>query len=223
MQVSLQRQPIENVEAEAVILVVFEDGLEKRQEARLGLGELYHSGEIAGKPYEMTLLHNVAGLRAKRLLAVGAGKPGKFGPAEMRWVAGAAIRHLQSKSITQAALFLDPAYAGADYVAAAVEGAILGEFEPDRYKTDKKGAKKLERFTVVVAEGGPHLDAAAERGRITAEAQNFARELANGRFRPGIRGTRSRSHEPTRDGQPVGSCPGQRRAARADHPALPSR
>jgi leucyl aminopeptidase len=183
MQVSLQRQPIENVEAEAIILVVFEEdlekgGLEKSTEARLGLGELYHSGEITGKPYEMTLLHNVAGLRAKRLLAAGAGKPGKFGAAEMRRVAGAAIRHLQSRSITQAALFLDPAFAGADYAAAAVEGAILGEFEPDHYKTDKKGSKRLERFTVV-AEGGPDLDRAVEHGRITAEAQNFARELAN--------------------------------------------
>jgi leucyl aminopeptidase len=174
MQVSLQRQPIENVEAEAVVLVVFEE-----QEVRLGLGELYDSGEIAGKPYEMTLLHNVAGLRAKRLLAAGAGKRGKFGPAEMRRVAGAAIRHLQARSITQAALFLDPAYAGADYAAAAVEGAILGEFEPDRYKTDKKGSKRLEHFTVVAAEGSAHLERALERGRITAEAQNFARELAN--------------------------------------------
>jgi leucyl aminopeptidase len=166
MQVSLQRQPIENVEAEAVILPVFEE----YKDARLGLGELYHSGEIVGKPYEMTLLHNVAGPRAKRLLAVGAGKPGKFGPAEMRRVAGAAIRHLQARSITQAALFLDAAYIGADYAAAAVEGAILGEFEPDRYKTDKKGSKRLERFTVVVAEGGPHLDAAVARAEFRTRA-----------------------------------------------------
>jgi leucyl aminopeptidase len=37
----------------------------------------------------------------------------------------------------------------------------------------------MERFTVAVANGGPHLEAAAERGRIIAEAQNFAREMAN--------------------------------------------
>jgi len=175
MQVRLQSQPIENVEADAVILVVFEND----RESRLGLGELYDSGEIAGKPYEMTLLHHVAGLRAKRLLAAGGGKRDKFGSAEMRRVAGAATRHLQSKSITHAALFLDPAYAGADYAAAAVEGAILGAFEPDHYKTEKKSSKKLEQFTVVAAESSPHLEQAVERGRIMAEAQNFARELAN--------------------------------------------
>ena len=175
MQVSLQRQPIENVEAEAVVLVVFED----RREDRMGLGELYDSGEIKGKPFEMTLLHQAPGMRARRLLAAGAGKPDKFDTAQMRKVAGAAIRHLKAKSITQVALYLDPAYASAGYAAAAVEGAILAEFEPDRHKSDKKDSKTIERFTVAAADGGPDLDAAVERARITAEAQNFTRSLAN--------------------------------------------
>jgi len=40
MQVSLQRQPIENVEAEAVVQVVFEGSSDKSRDTRLGLGEL---------------------------------------------------------------------------------------------------------------------------------------------------------------------------------------
>jgi len=175
MQISLQRQPIEKVESEALVVIVFQD----RREDRLGLGELYDAGEISGKPFETTLLHNVPGMRAKRVLAVGAGKPAKFNAAELRRAVGAAIRHLKSKSIAEAAIWLDAAQTHADYVAAAVEGAILGDFETNRYKTDKKEAKTVQRFTVTVAEGGPHLDAAIERGRIVAEAQNFARELAN--------------------------------------------
>ncbi len=175
MQVSLQRQPIENVETEALVVVVFQD----RREDRLGLGELYDSGEITGKPFETTLLHHVPGVRAKRVLAVGAGKPDKFNSGELRRAISAAVRHLKSKSIAEAALFLDAHHADADYAAAAVEGAILGCFEPDRYKTDKKDSKTVERFAVVVAGGGPHMDAAVERGRIIAESQNFARDLAN--------------------------------------------
>ena len=175
MQVSLERQPIENVETAALAVIVFQE----QRPDRWGLGEMFDSGEIAGKPLEMTLLHNVPGIRARRVLAAGVGKPAKFGPAELRRTVGAAIRHLKSKSITEAALFLDTPQADAEYVAAAIEGAILGDFESDRYKTDKKGAKNIERFTVVVAAGGPELDAAAERGRIIAEAQNFTRSLAN--------------------------------------------
>jgi len=175
MHVTLQRRPIEKVESDAVIAIVFED----RREDRLGLGELFDSGEISGKPFEMTLLHSVPGMRAKRVLAVGAGKPEKFNAAELRRAVGAAIRHLKSKSVKEAAVWLDTAHATPEYVSAAVEGAVLGDFETDRYKTDKKDVKAVERFTVAVAEGGPHLDAAVERGRIVAEAQNFTRELAN--------------------------------------------
>jgi len=175
MQVTLERHPIEEVQTDALVLPVFQD----RREDCLGLGELYDAGEISGKPLEMTLLHNVPGMRAKRLLAAGVGKPEKFNAAELRKAVGAAIRHLKSKSIKDAAIWLDAAQAGGDYVSAAVEGAILGNFETDRYKTDKKDVKSVERFTVVVAGGGPHLEAAVERGRIIAEAQNFTRELAN--------------------------------------------
>jgi len=175
MQTSLIRQPIENVESEALVFVVFQG----RRDDRLGLGELFDAGEISGKPFEMTLLHNVPGMRAKRVLAVGAGKPGKFNAPELRRAVGAAIRHLKSKSITEAAIWLDAAQASPDYVAAAVEGAILGDFETDRYKTDKKDVKAVQRLTVALPEGGPQLDAAVERGRIVAEAQNFARELSN--------------------------------------------
>jgi len=175
MQITVQRHPIEDMETDALVLPVFQD----RREDRLGLGEMYDAGEISGKPFEMTLLHNVPGLRAKRLLAVGAGKPAKFNAAELRRAVGAAIRHLKSKAIREAAVWLDAAHAGADYVSAAVEGAILGDFETDRYKTEKKDAKTVERFTVAAAGGGPHLETAAERGRIIAEAQNFTRELAN--------------------------------------------
>jgi len=175
MQVNLQRHPIENVETETLIVPVFQD----RKDDRFGLGELYDSGEIAGKLYEMTLLHHAPGVKAKRLLAAGAGKPEKFGTAELRRLAGAAIRHLKSKSITEAALFLDAPQADSEHVAAAVEGAILGGFEPDRYKTDKNNNKSVERFSVVTPGGGPHLDAALDRGRIIAESQNFTRALVN--------------------------------------------
>jgi leucyl aminopeptidase len=175
MQVNLQRQPVESAEADALIVVVFEG----RKQIRMGLGELYDSGEVTGKPFEMTLLHHVPGLRAKRLLAVGAGKPDKWRPAEVRRLAGAAVRYLKSKSIQRIALALDRDYATGEYVAAAVEGAILGDYEPDRYKTDKSPCKPVESFTVVVAEGGPDLDAALDRGRIIGESQNFTRDLVN--------------------------------------------
>src|SRR5205823_935893 len=94
-------------------------------------------------------------------------------------VSGAAVRHLKSKSMGNIAILLDGALSGAEQVEAAVEGAVLGDFEPDRYKTDKKGKKPVEQFTVVVAKKSAGLDAALDRGRAIAAAQNLTRELVN--------------------------------------------
>jgi len=175
MQVTLARQPIEHVAADALIVVVFQD----TRPDRFGLGELYDAGEVTGKPFEMTLLHHVPGVRAKRVLAVGAGKPAKFNPYELRRAIGAAVRHLKSKSVKQAAVWLEGPHADSEFVAAAAEGAILGDWESSRYKSDQKDVKSLESFTVAVPDGPPHLDAALDRGRIMGEAQNFSRDMAN--------------------------------------------
>ena len=175
MQTSLERKALEHVNAGALIVPVFEG----KKEERFGTGALFDSGEISGKPLEMTLLHHAPGVAAARVLLAGAGKPEKFDPAEMRKLAGAAVRHLKSKSVKTMALALDPACAGPEFAGAAVEGAILGDYEPDRYKTEDDDKKSVDRFAVVAAPESPDLEDAVARGRIMAEAQNFARELVN--------------------------------------------
>jgi len=64
------------------------------------------SGEVTGKAFETTLLHRPAGLRAKRLLLLGGGKVKNFSAAELRKLAGAAVRTLKSKSIRNFAFAL---------------------------------------------------------------------------------------------------------------------
>jgi leucyl aminopeptidase len=169
MRITIERQPLEQIEAGALIVLVFEG----RKETRFGAGDLMDAGEVAGKSLELTLLHRPPGVAAARVLLAGAGKPEKFDCAELRKVAGAAVRHLKSKSVKTIALALDAEHADGEYAAAAVEGAILGEFEPDRYK------KSVEAFAVAAAGGGAELEDAVARGRILAEAQNFTRGLVN--------------------------------------------
>jgi leucyl aminopeptidase len=175
MRITIERQPLEQIETGALIVLVFEG----RKEARFGAGDLADAGEVAGKSLELTLLHRPPGVAATRVLLAGAGKLEKFDPAELRRVAGAAVRHLMSKSVKTIALALDAEHADGEYAAAAVEGAILGEFEPDRYKTDDNEKKSVEAFAVVAPGGAAELDNAAARGRILAEAQNFTRGLVN--------------------------------------------
>jgi leucyl aminopeptidase len=163
------------VGAEALIVPVFEGA----REQRFGAGELIEAGELTGKSLEMTLIHHLKEVAAKRILLAGAGKPEKFDAPQLRRLSGAAVRFLKSKSVKKIALALEPGHANAANVSAAVEGAILGSFEPDRYKTGDEDKTSVESFTVAVEGGSPDLAAAAERGRILAEAQNFTRDLVN--------------------------------------------
>jgi len=64
-------------------------------ETREQLQKLQAAGELTGKTFEMTALYSPAGLTASKLLVVGAGKPEKFNGAQLRNLAGAAVRNLR--------------------------------------------------------------------------------------------------------------------------------
>jgi leucyl aminopeptidase len=118
-------------------------------------------------------------LAAKRLAVIGVGKREKFSPAVARRVAGALVRSLRSKGVRNLALLLEQA--DATMVRSVAEGATLGAWDADKYKTDvQKNLKQIESLTITVP-GGEHnrLEAALQTGRIIAEAQNLARDLIN--------------------------------------------
>jgi len=173
MKINLETRPIAEVEADALVMVGFEGG--PAAGATDQVKELYDSGEFAGKSSDISVLHRPAGLKAARLVLAGGGKREKFNPAELRKLAGAVLRTLKNKKIRTITFALDDGSRSDQFASAAVEGAILGDFESDRYKTDpKKSEKRVDSFAVLGAS-----QAALERGRILAEAQNFTRGLAN--------------------------------------------
>jgi leucyl aminopeptidase len=174
MQITVERKSLDQVEADALIVLVFEG----RTEGRFGAANLVASGEITGKALEFTLLHHVPGIAAKRVLFAGAGKADKFDPGVLRKVAGAAVRYLKAKSVKKVALVLDGEHRSPEFSGAGVEGAILGNFEPNRYQTSNE-KKALDAFSIVPEDASAVIDQGVERGRIIAEAQNFARAMVN--------------------------------------------
>jgi leucyl aminopeptidase len=143
------------------------------------------SGEVTGKSFETTLLHRPAGLKAKRLLLLGGGKAKSFSAAELRQLAGAAVRTLKEKSIHSFAFALPENGASApEAVRAVVEGAFVGDFDPGYYKSDrqeKDNNQKIDAVTIVTKgdRKASELEAAMQAARIVAESQNFIRDLAN--------------------------------------------
>src|SRR6185503_12657323 len=156
-------------------LAVKDSGLDK------AVAELVTSGEVTGKAFETVLLHRPQGLKAKRLLVVGAGKAKSFTHAEVRKAAGSAIRDLKPKAIKSCAFLVPDLSSGAeDAVRTIVEGALIADFDPDTYRSDRKD-QSVKEITVVAPSGADQgkLQNAVTQGRVIGESQNFTRELVN--------------------------------------------
>ena len=153
--------------------------VESAEEAiRAAVAHVIASGEVTGKMFESTLLHQPAKLKAKRLLLLGGGKAKAFNSSDLRKLAGTATRLLKSKSIRSFA-FLAPQGMEQDAaVRAIVEGAFVGNFDPDTYKSDRKD-QKIDSLTVIGRGDQATLRQAMDRARIIGESQNFTRELVN--------------------------------------------
>ena len=188
MQITLEAKPYAALETEALVSYVFEEAdpvqgrISKLDQAANGLlRNLAKSGELTGKTLEMTLIHAPAGLKAARLLLVGAGKREQFTSATLRKIGGAALRYLKARSVKQFAFLIREDNATEEFTQSVVEGALAANFESDKYKTEKKNDKSID--TVLLAGYSDADRSAAEKGlssgRIIADALNFARDLVN--------------------------------------------
>ena len=172
MDIKLAVQPLNQVAADALAVVLFEDGPSPAElsSAAPWLAELRASGEFSGKSGELAVLHQPTGLVAKRLVIVGGGKHEKFDAAALRRTVGATVRVVKQKGVKSLAWSLHDGSAEA-----AVEGALLGNYDPDQHKTSTDN-KSLESFSVV---GSASDQDSVTRGTILGEAQNFTRDLVN--------------------------------------------
>ena len=142
--------------------------------------DLLASGELTGKPFESNLLHKPAGLKAKRLLLISGGAAKKFTAYDLRRIAGAAVRTLKSRGLRSFAFIAPTDIPAEEAVRAIVEGALVGNFDPDYYRSDRKD-QKIDTLTIIAGDKSNHaaLEKAAQEAQIIGESQNFTRDLVN--------------------------------------------
>jgi len=189
MEITLANQPAAALEAGALVTYAFES--EKPIEGALAeldkavggaLARLADAHELTGKALEMTLLHYPKGIKAERLLVVGAGKKEKFSSAELRKLSAAAARFLKSRSVRKLAFAVGEDERTAAAAEAITEGLLLGAYESDLYKSEKKEPPQaIDSALLVGWDGAAHAagEQGLARGLVLAEAQNFARNLGN--------------------------------------------
>ena len=142
------------------------------------------SGEFKAGANETLLLHAPAGLAAKRLLLVGLGKEAKATVHSVRSAAGTAIRFTKPRGIRELVFALpqiDVAeeapelLPAAPCTRAAVEGALVGDFDPDTYRSDRKD-QSVQSFTLAApvvaapAEAEKKVDADKDKAAVAGKA-----------------------------------------------------
>ena len=197
------------VETECLAVVVLDRGEKDKPQVtvetadaaiREAATEVIASGEASGKMFETSLLHRPAKIKAKRLLLVGGGKAKNFDASDLRQLAGAAARFLKPRGIRSFAFAApETGIAREDAVRAIIEGAFVGNFDPDTYKSDRKD-QQIDAVTVVANGDQGQLQKAMDEARIIGESQNFTRDLVNepsNRMTPTILADRARkmAHE----------------------------
>ena len=159
------------------------------------ISQLIADGEIKGKLGELTLIHTMSRIPAKRVLVAGLGKPGDFDTGAVRRVSGDVARFLRRKGIGEYATIAHGAGIGGlnakESAQAIAEGTLLGLYKFDTYRSNGNGPDsgedaggpdgEIQAVTIVERNAGTvdELTAGASVGTVLAESTMLARDLVN--------------------------------------------
>jgi leucyl aminopeptidase len=164
-------------EGESVLLSNGARVLDERLEGRLR--RLADDGELKGELGRTVLLHTDGELNARRVVVAGVGKLDELDADALRTAASAVARRVGDVGGT-VAWMLDESLplSFEEQARAIVEGTILGSYNPARWKTDEKPAKRIEKIVLCAEDGSELVEAAARAARV-GKWVNWARDLAN--------------------------------------------
>jgi leucyl aminopeptidase len=195
MNAKLSLAPLAQIETELLAVLAADTQTEKGKDAKpaptlltadesvkSAAAAVLASGEFKAGTNETLLLHAPAGIAAKRLLLVGIGKFSSLNVHGVRNAAGVAVRAAKPRGIRNVAFAIPDSLElpSVRSTRAAAEGAFVGDFDPDTYRTDRKDLA-LHSFTVAAPESADLAshEGALHEGTVIGESQNYARSLVN--------------------------------------------
>ncbi len=155
------------------------------QHAGGAIARLAARGDASGKPGSSSLLFDLDGVAAERVLLIGLGEQGKFGPAAFQRAADEAARALAKLPIEAAVSFLtELEVAGRDAAWKLRAAALAADRRAYRYTATfqpkvKAEPARVQRIGFAAPAGNPAIERALEEARAIAQGVHFARELAN--------------------------------------------
>jgi leucyl aminopeptidase len=195
MQTELSFAPLAGIETEVLAVLAADAQTDKSPDAKpqpvlltadpavlAAAAVVLASGEFKAGTNETLLWHGPAGVAAKRLLIIGLGNQAKVSADKVRNAAGTAVRFLKPRGLRELVFALPESelLTAAAATRAAVEGAFVGDFDPDTYRSDRKD-QSIESFTLAAPAGTDQsaLLSVLTEAIIIGESQNFTRSLVN--------------------------------------------
>ncbi len=158
------------------------------------LGRLMSRSDFRGRQGEAVVVFpEDAGFPAERILLVGIGERAEYSMQGLRKAVGTAVREAERLRVTEMTVALGhldrkSEHMGSHYAArGAVEGAVLAAWDYRDLKTelgrgpDDDPVVRLKSVTILAAneDEAEEMRSGADVGRIVAEGENLARELAS--------------------------------------------
>lgn len=195
MDIRVVHGNIAEAAADAVIVNLFEGvtqpgGATGAVDEKIGglIRKLIAAGEFKGKLNETAVIHVGDGTPYRKVIVVGLGKQDEFDAERVRQVAATSVKAAAKGDVKTVATIVHGAGIGGldvEEVAACVaEGAMLGQYRYDKYKSKKEGdadTDGIAELLIVEREEDKvsTIEHGVARGTILAEATNFARDLVN--------------------------------------------
>lgn len=185
----VKTQPPEKVKAPAVLVAVFEGtaaleggaaGIDAALEGTLK--ERLAGEGFKGKPREVALLDSRGAVPSPRIAVFGLGKKKEFHTDRVREGIAKTLRSLRDRGVASAAVSLDVGAVSAspgEIAEAAMEGASLGLYRFNRFKTKDEEARKEWRRLVFLGtrKEKTKIEEALNKAEAVSNAVVFARDL----------------------------------------------
>lgn len=146
------------------------------------LSSVVGSDEFKGESGETALLRfSPSGkVKATKLLLIGVGDQKDYKTFHVSNVAGTAVRSLEKLKVKTIALDARASVNAVETAAAAFQGAVISQFEIDKYKSKDKSKPTVTAFGVFIDGAKPaDIKAGLARGEAIGDSINFTRDLAN--------------------------------------------
>lgn len=170
------------VKADALILPVFEgiEGGPGVREVSAAMGEdllaAYEGAKLTGKAGQTLSIQTFGAIPATTIVLFGMGAKGKVDADAIRSAAGKIARASSRRAVIATTL----AHVSRDQkvgAAAVVEGAALGSYRFDRYKSEPKPAELAE--VIVLVKDPRAVRASMRQAEVVADSVALARDLVN--------------------------------------------